>query len=82
MILGAAYADGLQYQRCVNINRPFYLFCNETNIVFFSHFPSPQIDLWKYSFVLRIRKDTLLHNEASFAAHAIVNYLKFISLIN
>lgn len=30
------------------------------------------IDLWKYSFILRIRKDTLLHNEAAFASHALV----------
>lgn len=32
-----------------------------------------QIDLWKYAFELRIRKDTLLHNEASFAGHALVS---------
>lgn len=34
---------------------------------------SKQIDLWKYAFVLRIRKDSLLHNEAAFAAHALVS---------
>ncbi|KPM03211.1 ankyrin repeat domain containing protein 8 [Sarcoptes scabiei] len=46
MYRGATYADGLQFQRC--------------------------IDLWKYALVLRVRKDTLFHNEAAFAAHALV----------
>ncbi|KAH9528459.1 ankyrin repeat protein mann-cup [Dermatophagoides farinae] len=30
------------------------------------------ISLWKYAFILRIQKDTLLHIEAAFAAHALI----------
>lgn len=67
-ILGAAYADGLQYQRCVSRTEQ-----TRSIVRVFIFASSKQIDLWKYAFVLRIRKDSLLHNEAAFAAHALVS---------
>ena len=72
MYRGAAYADGLQYQRCVSfiVTSSFIIFSFSFHVISFF-----QVDLWKYSFILRIRKDSLLHNEAAFTAHALVRIL-------
>jgi len=70
MYRGAAYADGLQYQRCVSLWFSHLLFSILISILISYR---SQVDLWKYSFILRIRKDSLLHNEAAFTAHALVS---------